>query len=218
MPLTTLTLHAITTCTLRQNTSTRSTGNKLNVDRSKSTMVLSYTFLELGQSSMTEGIAWLTPICVRTNRLDEVDGGWAKCLSVFLRQQLMDVCGLSTSGVVVNVGGRPQLLFAELACVLADGEGHMKAWDWRGASSLKPCIKHYNVFKKDPNQRECSQYLGRTYSTLAGRHVMYFWNCPIQPLATHFSGFAALAGSRAYYNRVGLILVAPPLPIIGNQL
>lgn len=48
------------------------TGNKLNVDRSKSTMVLSFTFLELGQAAMTEGVAWLTPICLRTNVIDEV--------------------------------------------------------------------------------------------------------------------------------------------------
>lgn len=35
-------------------------------------MVLSFTFLELGQAAMAEGVAWLTPICIRTNVIDKV--------------------------------------------------------------------------------------------------------------------------------------------------
>ena len=48
------------------------------------------------------------------------------------------------------MSGTPVILHAHLWSVLADGEGHMKAWDWVGASGLKPCVKHFNVYKKDP--------------------------------------------------------------------
>jgi hypothetical protein len=41
------------------------------------------------------------------------------------------------------------LLFARLTNLLSDGDGLRMAFDWKGASSLKPCFKHYNVFKKD---------------------------------------------------------------------
>ena len=34
-------------------------------------MVLSFTFLELGQIAICNGSAWLTPVCVRTTKIDE---------------------------------------------------------------------------------------------------------------------------------------------------
>jgi hypothetical protein len=78
----------------------------------------------------------------------QVVGGWARCLKLFLHHQLRSDSGLATAGVAVNIGGVSKLLWAELGCVLADGEGHTKAWDWKGAGSLKPCLKHYNILKK----------------------------------------------------------------------
>ena len=125
-----------------------SSGNKLNVDRSRSTMVVNFSFLELGQESMSNGTAWLTPICVRTNVIGEVEGGWPHMFKLFLNSLLVGPTGLSTGGVAIDVNGRPTLVFAKLAAVLADGDGHMKCWDWKGAASLKPCFKHFNIFKK----------------------------------------------------------------------
>ncbi len=37
-------------------------------------MVLSFTFLELGQAAMMNGTAWLTPVCVRTSKIGQVAG------------------------------------------------------------------------------------------------------------------------------------------------
>ena len=48
----------------------------------------------------------------------------------------------------MTLEGQPKLLFARLGIVLADGEGHMKAFDWKGAGALKPCLRHFNVYKK----------------------------------------------------------------------
>ena len=78
----------------------------------------------------------------------KVVGGWGSVLRKFLELQLLGVAGLSTGGVALSIGGSPIMLFAKLHGVLADGDGHMKAWDWKGASSFKPCIKHVNVLKK----------------------------------------------------------------------
>lgn len=77
-----------------------------------------------------------------------MDGGWAHFFRKYLELQLLGACGLSTGGVALTLEGHPRLLFARLGNVLADGEGHMKAFDWKGASALKPCLRHFNVYKK----------------------------------------------------------------------
>lgn len=78
----------------------------------------------------------------------EVDGGWACCLRLFLEYMLLNPCGLAMGGVPLPLDSGPVMLFARLSNILADGEGHMKAFDWKGASALKPCLKHGNVTKK----------------------------------------------------------------------
>lgn len=47
------------------------TGNKLMLDRSRTCMVLSFTFKELGQVAISNGTAWITPVVVRSNKIDE---------------------------------------------------------------------------------------------------------------------------------------------------
>ena len=78
----------------------------------------------------------------------QVEGGWAHCLQRFISLQLLGHGGLSAGGVVVMLGGQPRTIFARLAAILADGEGHMKAFGWKGAGSLRPCMRHYNVYMK----------------------------------------------------------------------
>jgi hypothetical protein len=70
-------------------------------------------------------------------------------LRLLLERMLSGQSGLSTVGVPVRIGGQDRLLFAKLTNLLSDGDGHRMGWDWKGASSLKPCWKHFNVFKKD---------------------------------------------------------------------
>ena len=111
-------------------------------------MVLSYTFLELGQRAMTLECGWLTPVILRHNYMEQVVGGWPHFVKRFLELQLLSPCGLATAGVPVTIAGKTSVIWARLANVLADGEGLMKIWDWKGASSLHGCIKHHNVLKK----------------------------------------------------------------------
>jgi hypothetical protein len=83
------------------------------------------------------------------DRLCKVDGGWSHMMRLFLERILFGESGLSTVGVPVLIGGQERILFAKLTNLLSDGDGLRMGWDWKGASSLKPCWKHFNVFKKD---------------------------------------------------------------------
>jgi hypothetical protein len=49
-----------------------SPGNKLATDQTRKTMVLSFTFLELGASALARGTAWSTPVTVRSNTIAKV--------------------------------------------------------------------------------------------------------------------------------------------------
>jgi hypothetical protein len=188
-------------------------GNKLSTDQARKTMVVSFTFIELGAASLSRGTVWTTPVAVRSltiakvelaiavflvslglalgtqisdfvafvnlsancalqrlsrllglphrfqslrswlqGHLDclyKVDGGWSYMLRLLLERMLFGQSGLSTVGLPIKVGGQDRLLFAKLTNLLTDGDGHRMGWDWKGASSLKPCWKHFNVFKKD---------------------------------------------------------------------
>jgi hypothetical protein len=70
-------------------------------------------------------------------------------LRLFVERILYGPSGMSTVGVPLLIGGQERLLFAKLTNLLSDGDGHRMGWDWRGAASLKPCWKHFNVFRKD---------------------------------------------------------------------
>jgi hypothetical protein len=127
-------------------------GNKLNFDNRRKMMVLSFSFVELGQAALSQAVVWQTPVCIRTTVIDEVVGGWSHLLAMYLRRHLLGPDGLATSGLPLLLHGDdrpPTLLFARLTNLLSDGDGLRQAYDWKGSSGLKPCFKHFNVFKKD---------------------------------------------------------------------
>ena len=47
-------------------------GNKLATDHTRKIMVLSFSFLQLGQGPLSRGTVWATSACVRSNRIAEV--------------------------------------------------------------------------------------------------------------------------------------------------
>ena len=69
-------------------------------------------------------------------------------MRVFSERFAVGTTGFSNVGVPVRIRGEQRLLFARITNLLSDGDGLRMCWDWKGASSLKPCFKHYNVFKK----------------------------------------------------------------------
>ena len=70
-------------------------------------------------------------------------------LAVFLRRLLLGASGLATAGIAVEINGSPTLIFAKLRILISDGDGLRLAFSWRGASSIKPCLKHGNVLKRN---------------------------------------------------------------------
>lgn len=122
-------------------------GNKLSTDNRRKVMVLSFNFLEVGAMLSIES-TWFTCVAVRSSEISKVRGGWPSFLKTFLRRQLLGPFGLGTSGVAIQLQGRPQLLKATLSNLLSDGDGLRSALDWKGSSGLKPCFKHWNIFKK----------------------------------------------------------------------
>lgn len=120
-------------------------GNKLRLHNQRKCMNLSFTFLEL--ECLSHDTAWFTPVCLRHSILERAQGGWGAIFRRFLHLLLLGDVGLSSSGLAVELGGQPFLLFAELAGVLADMDGHRMAWDAKGASGLRPCLLHPKVIK-----------------------------------------------------------------------
>jgi hypothetical protein len=102
-------------------------------------------------------LGWITCVVLRSTVLESVVGGWAACLRLFLERLLLGPNGLTTVGWPMVIGGVHHLLFARLTNVLSDGDGLKQAFDWKGASGLKPCFKHFNVFKKAIRAPVCIQ-------------------------------------------------------------
>jgi hypothetical protein len=47
-------------------------GNKLSTDQTRKTMVVSFTFLELGAAALSRGTVWVTPVTVRSSAIAQV--------------------------------------------------------------------------------------------------------------------------------------------------
>jgi hypothetical protein len=86
-------------------------------------MVISCTFLEVGQSFLSDSAAWMTPAIIRSPILKSIDGGWSHALSMFLQHLLTGPLGFSTVGVAVELDGGPVIIYARLGALLTDGEG-----------------------------------------------------------------------------------------------
>lgn len=126
-----------------------SPGNKLNTQNRRKIMNLSFSFIELGAQALAKEDSWMTAVSVRSTVIAKVSGGWSYMLREFLHLQLASAQGLQTSGVALDLQGVPCLLYARLTHLLTDGDGFKQALQWKGASGIKPCMRHPNVFKKN---------------------------------------------------------------------
>lgn len=79
-----------------------------------------------------------------------MQGGYSHILARYLRLHLAGPLGISTAGVHLDLGEKGNaVLFARLSNIVADGEGFEVAYEWRGANSIKPCLRHWNVLSRD---------------------------------------------------------------------
>ena len=113
-------------------------------------MVLSFSFVELGVTFLARDAFWHTPIVVTHRRIEEAKGGWSCMMKIFLRHFLTGPSGIFTAGVPICLdNGEQHCLYARLNHVLSDGDGLKILLDWKGASGMKPCFRHWNVLAKE---------------------------------------------------------------------
>lgn len=124
-------------------------GNVLSSTNARKTMVLSFSFLELGQEKLWHDECWFSPVAVRSKVISRAQGGWSGMLRAYLNAHLLSATGISTAGLPLMLNGQPFMLFAKLSHMLADCDGLRLAFEWKGASGLKCCMRHWNVLKRD---------------------------------------------------------------------
>ena len=125
-------------------------GNKLRVDNRRKCMNLCMSFKQLGQAAVSQNWVWMNPVCLRSSVIRLIRGGWSHCMRQFLRHVMLGPIGLSTVGVPITLKGQqPILLYAKLGMILSDGDGLRQVYDWTGSASLRPCLQHYNIWKRD---------------------------------------------------------------------
>ena len=122
-------------------------GDPLAPDNRKKTLVVSFSWMELGSLALSSDDAWVTPCLIRHDILRHVIGGCSRVLRDYLKLQLFGPNGAAVSGIPLVVDDVTICIYAQLTHILADGEGHRAATEWKGASSLKPCFNHFNVWK-----------------------------------------------------------------------
>jgi len=124
-------------------------GDKLKTFNSRKTMVLGFNFRQLGEEILSYSMTWMIPITVLANFIHDTLGGWSHMLAQYLRMQLLGTQGLMQAGVTLVINGAPLTIFANVDAILADYDGVRLGWDWKGANSLRPCLRCWNVFKKN---------------------------------------------------------------------
>jgi hypothetical protein len=145
-------------------------GNKLKVRNERKNMVLSYSFVELGQETLWHAHAWTTPVCVRSSVIAKVQGGWSHMFRQYLRLHIAGVTGITSAGVPLMLRGRPFLLFAKFRFLIGDGDALRAAWDWKGANGMKPCFRHSNVVSKGSG---LTQFDGSVVDITCSNHALF---------------------------------------------
>ena len=69
-------------------------GDLMHGHNERKTMVLSYSFVELGRRYLSDVRFWLVPVCVRTYVISSVRGGWSCMLRKYLHLHLLGASGI----------------------------------------------------------------------------------------------------------------------------
>ena len=116
--------------------------------QSKKTMCLYFNFRELGPATLTEDCTWMCPLIVGTRMESNVNGGWSRIFGDFLHRCFFGPNGFLTAGVPIVDEGNMMMLYAKLDIAISDGDGLKKAFAWKGAGGIKPCLRCWNVLRK----------------------------------------------------------------------
>ena len=120
-------------------------GNMLRPNNPRKTMVVNFSFLELAAFG---DMTWWTMAVARSENIHQAQGGWSRMLRDLLRLSLGPPSGMQVAGIPMLVAGQHATIFSKLALLLSDGDGLRQALQWKGASSNKPCFRHWNVVRQ----------------------------------------------------------------------
>ena len=125
-------------------------GDKLKVNNRRKSMVLSFSFSELGPTCLGYDSMWITPAVMRHVTMQTIEGGWSRALTALLRLMFYGPHGLLATGLPITdeQGNTLATVHATLGVLFSDGDGLRSGLDWKGASGTKPCFCHWNVLNK----------------------------------------------------------------------
>ena len=126
-------------------------GNQVSHDNRRKCMCVFFNFAELGSDALEIDNTWFTPMVVPAKLMSRVSGGWSCILKHFLRRMTLGPSSFRIAGIMVQTEHTSFCVKGSLKKLLTDGEGWMKALEWNGYSSLRPCWRHVNMFKKGSN-------------------------------------------------------------------
>ncbi len=92
---------------------------------------------------------WLTTTTCLTSTIGSVCGGFATIFAKYIEAIASTPHSALTAGAFVPINGEHHLLLAKVTCCVGDGDGLRQVLSWKGASSTKPCFRHFNVTKFD---------------------------------------------------------------------
>ena len=124
-------------------------GNQFRPDNARKTMVVSFTFHELGALAIQCDSCWLTTFVVPSRWFKSVEGGWPRCFNIFLRHLEDGPTNMATMGAVLAVAGRTFVLYSKVRRILTDNDGFRMTFGLKGASGLRPCLRCWNCWMKD---------------------------------------------------------------------
>ena len=141
-------------------------GNALQINNGRKVLVVNMTFVEFGELAWSNEALWFTPAVLRHRVGMEMLGQYSRALTVIMQRMLAGPNGMFTTGLAMDLGfPHPVSLYAEVSPVLADGEGLEQWLQWRGASSIKPCPRHWNMVPCRTNLLEFDE--SRTYRDIS---------------------------------------------------
>ena len=126
--------------------------DRLKIKNLRKSMVVAFNFLELGQDVLEKDNTWFVPIVVRSTKVETFN--WSAGLRVFLNRLMLHPLSPRIAGIPLTIRGVTRLLYATVSDIVTDGDGHKIGQEWNGASGLKNCFIHSNVFAKD-SRMEC---------------------------------------------------------------
>ena len=103
-----------------------------------------YTFKDFGQAGLCREDLWFTVCCLRSNKVNQLDGGLSA-----LTKEVVQLFNQFRTGLLLTFpnerGNEREFLFAQVRCLVGD-EGALKSmYSVKGASGTIPCLFCWNI-------------------------------------------------------------------------